>query len=475
MTYEDVLLTAGRHYRRQHDVECRETHPHRNRYDAVVFMEPLLTDAFGLELCMPQDDMYPELHEEEPRRLCKILEKDSVDIECAGKWSLIISKARHHEKEYITIERLKVMRVFADEQMGCGFVPEEEGGLLIVVDAENGMMYQTQIFEKGFDRPFCLNREIDGILIGDASFRAMMLDVFGLLSEYNPTWKDIIAHIGEYHQMGYPVEAQQIMSARNKNDLFHRLLGSRVPVNYNRISLIDGILTLRMEPLIKENELPLFAQVVKEGWLEKAKQSLLAGRRPALIDTAFAEELLGRMLGLYYNNKDMKNTNTDANRYREVSVYRDYVRLCVLRGQGVSFRYNSYRRLLREHDALMRTELITTCETLNQSIIAEHSDFYALRRILPEEFEWIKTDTRLLEEGKMQRNCVFVYKRQIENDHCAIYHWEHEGRQYTIEFVKVPSGFRIAQMKQTCNAKEVYQDRRSIERLLEQDGGRKAG
>ncbi len=81
-----------------------------------------------------------------------------------------------------------------------------------------------------------------------------------------------------------------------------------------------------------------------------------------------------------------------------------------------------------------------------------NSRFEALRELLPPEFEWINTTDRLYEEGEKQHNCVFSYRSRIVDDECAVYHWETEGREYTIEFTVSSRGvFRVKQMMQKYN------------------------
>ena len=86
-----------------------------------------------------------------------------------------------------------------------------------------------------------------------------------------------------------------------------------------------------------------------------------------------------------------------------------------------------------------------------------------LRKLLPKEFEWIKTKKRLLKESEIQHHCVWTYGGKINADKSAIYSFVYapENKRYTIEFVYGNNGeYKIWQMQSCCNkghSKEAYE------------------
>ena len=77
--------------------------------------------------------------------------------------------------------------------------------------------------------------------------------------------------------------------------------------------------------------------------------------------------------------------------------------------------------------------------------------FKKLRKILPTEFEWIKTRKRLNKESLMMGHCVWSYGDEINKDKCAIYSFiDEEGKystegcrkRYTLEFQFVKKNTR---------------------------------
>ena len=80
--------------------------------------------------------------------------------------------------------------------------------------------------------------------------------------------------------------------------------------------------------------------------------------------------------------------------------------------------------------------------------------FRKLRRLLPEdEFEWIKTRKRIVEEGYYMRHCVASYAKNVNNDSCAIYSFIYPktGKRYTIEFSKRNERYVMDQIQSKCN------------------------
>lgn len=88
--------------------------------------------------------------------------------------------------------------------------------------------------------------------------------------------------------------------------------------------------------------------------------------------------------------------------------------------------------------------------------VPEKSNFLELRKILPPEFEWIKTRKRLILETELQHHCVWSYAEKITKDKCAIYSFtdtraEHtkDGvpKRYTIEFGVNKGGYYVVQVQ----------------------------
>ena len=165
----------------------------------------------------------------------------------------------------------------------------------------------------------------------------------------------------------------------------------------------------------------------------------------------------------------------DGDEERIRMVARDYARMSIQNGEKISLRKNSINGLEEEHDRYIELMMDKEQkEEFSKPLIADNTRFAKLREMLPEEFVWIDNTRTLYSEGKKQRNCVYSYKDRIRRDECTIYHWSHENKEYTIEFVRSTfrdsnrgaGHYQIAQMLQSCNQNADPQDREMVESYI---------
>jgi hypothetical protein len=152
--------------------------------------------------------------------------------------------------------------------------------------------------------------------------------------------------------------------------------------------------------------------------------------RSRKINTAIAEFLAG-----YYVKKDERLKN---------EAY-DFVNMCINDNQPVVLRY-SIARMLDEHNHFMDNKNYAYYrKNVAAFRIPKNSKYRPLRKILPDDFEWIKTKKRLIDETMEMHHCVWSYYDKIARDGCAIYSYydetgefdtsnEHKPKRYTIEF-----------------------------------------
>ena len=132
-------------------------------------------------------------------------------------------------------------------------------------------------------------------------------------------------------------------------------------------------------------------------------------------------------------------------------IINDYVRMCLKSKIKVQLKMTSLSKLLRYHENLV---LKSRNKNIPMIKIPKSSKFSKLRKLLPEDFEWIKSKRRLLAEAVMQQHCVASYADYINEDICAIYSFMYkpEGKRYTLEFrVNERNEYEIIQMQSKCN------------------------
>lgn len=107
--------------------------------------------------------------------------------------------------------------------------------------------------------------------------------------------------------------------------------------------------------------------------------------------------------------------------------------------------FKSAKKLKETHDRLSELYITKNAKTIK---IPKNSKFNPLREKLPEQFEWIKTKSRLVHEGCSMHHCVVTYDKKINADKCAIYSVINpaNGKRYTIEFCKSNKKYYIRQI-----------------------------
>lgn len=139
---------------------------------------------------------------------------------------------------------------------------------------------------------------------------------------------------------------------------------------------------------------------------------------------------------------------------------RDYMSAVVSLGYKVMLNH-SIRRIIEDHDELVdNMNLKDYLKRMRgkKLKVPKNSQFNKLRKVLPDDFEWIKTKTRLASESAMQHHCVWQYSDYISSDDSAIYSYVDSDCEfgprpfrYTIEFKVSRDGYYVAQMQRFRN------------------------
>ncbi|MBO4216494.1 MAG: PcfJ domain-containing protein, partial [Clostridia bacterium] len=116
----------------------------------------------------------------------------------------------------------------------------------------------------------------------------------------------------------------------------------------------------------------------------------------------------------------------------------DYVEMCIEAGEKLRLGYDA-DALIRAHDELsIRNRIKANKEEFGIPLLAVPSKFDALETAIKDTgsagFERICTTERLFREGEYQHNCVFSRRGSVRKDRASIYHWDHKGESYTIQF-----------------------------------------
>lgn len=327
--------------------------------------------------------------------------------------------------------------------------------LSIYINARNGDLYGKGIRNSDTLYPMSFSSWVNKLLLHSEAFRDIFKDILTICSNGNNIIKDVVRTIEEEGYVAMPITIFDVKKYRTKNEMISGFSHVDLPIDFNKRSLNHGYLLAELSKYIPAEQVGYMIQFDKE-MVVNTVRDIYKEIYPL---ENFSREFVVR----YYINKlDLHYT-----RYNRMLIY-DYIRLAVDHNLPISISFKTANRLIREHNNLARQyrEEEMSAE-ISQPLIAENTKFQELRQILPEEFEWITTTGRLLKEGDNQDNCVFSYRDKIRNDRSTIYHWSHEGRDYTIEFgCRFDGKFTIEQMLQTRNGRANGSDVEYVKRCL---------
>ncbi|MCR5481841.1 MAG: hypothetical protein K6F52_03515 [Clostridia bacterium] len=312
---------------------------------------------------------------------------------------------------------------------------------------------------------------LDYILFTEDAFRNVVLGLLRILGKYNYMYKDLAASLEKYHFVGREISAEELAQAPNKKCFFKDVLGMKTNVNANRLTMLEGFLTLKIEEQIQERDLPFFATLVKSPVMGEMIDFILAsvemsgfGNFNGLLGDS---ETLARFFARkYYKSIGAIDNHCELGNKSE-EMLDDYCRMSFELGMKISLRFKGKGRIKSEHDALVEVlKRKSLDEVEDEYLVKEDSKFNGLRELLPEEFEWLCSRQRMAEESLNQNNCVESYCWDVKSDRCAIYHWDCEDRKYTLEFRKVGQKYTLHQMRQKYNMDALSEDMEIVKRLI---------
>lgn len=150
----------------------------------------------------------------------------------------------------------------------------------IAVNIKRGAFYETI---GRYRYPLMITRCIAWRIRSDRRFRELFLHIFLLYKEQIPIFDELVMSLQKDCFIGLDVYINQIAAAQDKNDLFKNVISSKLPLDYNEISILDGLLISSMEEHIREEEYSIFAKVVRTdeatNILMQAKESMQSDYR----------------------------------------------------------------------------------------------------------------------------------------------------------------------------------------------------
>ena len=294
----------------------------------------------------------------------------------------------------------------------------------------------------------------------DERFRDLAVDFFVAVAEAENKYilKDVARTISKCGFFLPPVSYEDLLKFRTPSELIRSFQAEATVqnVDFNKIDVNTGYIMVALAPEIDRRDLKVLAKFKPQMIAEVVSLNMLYD--------GFSEAEFVRQ---YY-----RKTHSAHGGDNELRMYaEDYVRMCVEAGEVLRIGY-SCEALIRAHDELMiRSREKYNEEELQRPLVRVPSRFDDLEKAIRETgspgFERIMTTRRLFQEGERQHNCVFSRRGFVRDDRASIYHWDHKGLSYTVQFSASRSGrFFVEEIRARFNKTISSEHRRDLERLI---------
>lgn len=267
------------------------------------------------------------------------------------------------------------------------------------------------------------------------------------LEEKKYIWKDLKQYLKpnlRKYTIFPPITLKEINSHHNLDELMKYKYKHADFVNWNKCNIAWGYLLMK-----------LFPQVTTE-----SRNMLLNMKYDYLSDDPMNKNVQSFMYDFILDRLDPSSypvvNGKKINREHMFIIVCDYVRSCKTTKRKINLCFTSGKKLAEAHDDM---QVIIRSKYTPKIKIKSNSRFNNLRKLLPDDFEQIKTKRRIVEEGVKMHHCVASYASLVNSDTCAIYSLVYEDKRYTIEFRSNKKKYAVRQLYGVCDSeapKEVW-------------------
>lgn len=246
-------------------------------------------------------------------------------------------------------------------------------------------------------------------------FKSIFNTYIDLFSEDYTVWKDIKSLLNKGSGMP-PLNANDVLF-KSKKEMMLSLYKKADVINWNKKDLYTGYLTMKALPHIRESDKNILIDYVN--------------RHDMMFTQGKLNNKVNELISKVIKSRICKNHNLDDEFDIKIT---DYINMSIKFHRKVSLSFNSPNSLKEAHDELV---IISRDKHVPKVTIPKNTKFNHLRKMLPDDFEWIKSKRRLITEGVKMNHCVATYADEINRDHCAIYSIVYGEHRYTIEFCNI--------------------------------------
>ncbi len=296
-----------------------------------------------------------------------------------------------------------------------------------------------------------------------SAFREFTASFFSLVGEKERQYilKDLGRAIKQFGCFLPPVELPDLLAFHNPADLVRHYMpaDTNLKLNYNKLDLNSAFIISMLAPVVRADDLRRLDPSVSAAAISKR----------IIYDKFDSEDSVIEFIASYYSIREQSVAPSNCQAMKAFAW--EYARLALETDTPVRLDF-SCNRLLKEHDRLAEKSRSEAEERERHlPLVAVPSVYDALEEGLlaaDPAFERIRDTQRLAEEGESQHNCVFSYRKSIRSDKTAIFHWDHEGGSYTLEFSIENNGpYVLRQIKDRYNEEADSLTKRTVKQILD--------
>lgn len=270
-----------------------------------------------------------------------------------------------------------------------------------------------------------------------------------------------------------PISINDIMKFHNKKEMLTTLYktANEIKIKWNKININYAYLIIKAYPYLNDKSKNI---LINQKFYYCNKNDKIPN-----CDMFYNKRIKMRIQKfLYFIIYNQINNKIDTVYFENETlseILNDYINMCFLTKTKIRLDIKTFNQLTKIHDKLSQEKYKTMTSKVK---IPKDSCFKNLRKILPKDFEWIKSRQRLINETVMQHHCVWSYADYITKDISAIYsYFDEEGKygkpaRYTIEFrcnkSKNNKKYYIAQVQGKYNSVNTYEIKKDIQNILDE-------
>ena len=244
--------------------------------------------------------------------------------------------------------------------------------------------------------------------------KELLNNIFSFYRNINPFVNDIENTIIQDKFFIVPLTFNELLQYHSKKDLFINKYktSSSININWNKRDMNVSYLIIKSWNMVAPEYRNSLLQIKKISNYSRIDS-----------DTTYETSCREFLKGYILDNVNDEDIGTLVN---------DYVNMCRIAKEKIRINFRSVKSLHEAHDRLSEKTYMKNTPLVK---IKKDTRFKKLRKILPDEFEWIKSRKRLIKETVMQHHCVWSYADKINKDTCQIYSYVNEnGERFTLEF-----------------------------------------